>query len=138
MEHSPPPSPAESPAQLGVFSTPQIGEAQRRFWLIVDAMIAALVVITLVGGWAYTQVRASLRDVRVAGLASLLEVETRTLQLWIDEKKRDAERWAATPQVRGEAARLAALGGAAACDPGAQRGFRDAIAPYMALEEVAV
>jgi len=138
MEHSPPPSPAESPAQLGVFSTPQIGEAQRRFWLIVDAMIAALVVITLVGGWAYIQVRASLRDVRVAGLVSLLEVEARTLQLWIEEKKRDAERWAATPQVQREGARLAALPADAVCAAPTQRGFREALAPYMALEEVAV
>jgi tRNA A-37 threonylcarbamoyl transferase component Bud32 len=126
----------ERAAQLGPFAAPQIGDAQRRFWLIVDAMIAALVVITLVGGWAYVQVRGSLRDVRAAGLASLLEVEARTLQLWIDEKRRDAERWAATPQVRREGAWLAGL--AAPCDAGSQRGFRDALAPYMALEEVAV
>ncbi len=136
MEQTPPP--AESPAPLGAFSAPQIGEAQRRFWLIVDAMIGALVVIVLIGSWAYFQVRGSLRDVRAAGLASLLEVEVRTLQLWIDEKKRDAERWSPTPQVRREGAHLAALPAGAACAAAAQRGFREAIAPYMALEEVAV
>jgi len=136
MEHSRPP--AESPAPLGAFSAPQIGEAQRRFWLIVDAMIGALVVIALVGGWAYLQVRGSLRDVRAAGLVSLLEVEARTLQLWINEKKRDAERWATTPEVRGEGVRLAALPAGTACGAAAQGRFRDAIAPYMALEEVAV
>src|SRR5688500_7837835 len=138
MEHSPPPPPAESPAPLGAFSAPQIGEAQRRFWLIVDAMIGALVVIVLVGGWAYFQVRGSLRDVRAAGLASLLEVEARTLQLWIDERKRDAERWASTPQVRSAGVRLAALSAESVCGAPAQGAFRDALAPYMALEEVAV
>ena len=101
-------------------------------------MLAALVVVALVGGWAYVQVRDSLRDVRAAGLASLLEAEARTLQLWIEEKKADAERWAATPQVRTAGARLAARDAAGTCAHDAQRDFRQAIAPYMGLEEVAV
>jgi serine/threonine-protein kinase len=135
----PPPSPPRGgEAPVGPFAAPQIGEAQRRFWLIVDAMIAALIVIGLVGGWAYVQVRGSLSELRAAGLASLLEAEGRALQLWIAERRNDAERWAATPQVQREGARLAALGAPAACEPGSQRAFREAIAPYMAVEEVAV
>jgi hypothetical protein len=122
-------------APSGPFPASQIGEAQRRFWLIVDAMIAALVVIALVGGWAYTQVRGSLRDVRAAGLASLLEAETRALQLWIDEKQRDAERWASSPRVQAAAAAIAASD--RPCAPGADRALRGEIAPYTAVEEVA-
>jgi serine/threonine-protein kinase len=127
------------PVELGAFQSPQIGEAQRRFWLIVDAMIAALVVVALIGVWAYVQVRGSLRDVRSAGLVSLLEAETHSLNLWIEEKKRDTERWASTPEVRREGARLAALSGSsAACASAAQQPFRGAITPYVAFEELAV
>jgi tRNA A-37 threonylcarbamoyl transferase component Bud32 len=98
-------------------------------------MIAAIVVVALVGGWAYSQMRGSLRDLRAAGLASLLEAESRGLQLWIDEKKRDAERWAATPRVRHAARTLAAARGDP-CAASAQKEFRDEIAPYVAMEEV--
>ena len=122
---------------LGPQAAPQIGQAQRRFWLIVDAMLAALVVVALVGSWAYVQVRSSLRDVRSAGLVSLLEAESRALQLWFDEKKRDAERWASSPRVQDAAAALVALDSARACAPRADRALRDEIAPYMAVEEVA-
>ena len=136
MEQNPPP---EAGSQPGALQAPRIDQAQRRFWLIVDAMLAALVVLAIVGGWTYLQVRGSLRDLRSAGLASLLEVETRALGLWIDEKKRDAERWAATPEVQRAGAELAvsaARGVSCAAVP--QRGLRDAIAPFTSMEEVAV
>ena len=136
MEQSPPPPPE---GELGPFHAPQIGQAQRRFWLIVDAMLAALVVVAFVGGWAYVQVRGSLRDLRAAGLVSLLEAETRGLELWIEEKKRDAERWASTPEVQRAAAALArhaATGAVCASIP--QRALQGEIAPYAALEETAV
>jgi serine/threonine-protein kinase len=124
---------ADTPA--GPFAPPQVGEAQRRFWLIVDAMVAALVVIVLVGTWAYREVRASLREVRAAGLASLVEAETRALQLWIDEKQRDAERWASSPRVQAAAAAIAAS--AQPCAPGVDRALRAEIAPFTVVEEVA-
>src|SRR6188768_20560 len=106
-------------AQLEPFAAPQIGQAQRRFWLLVDAMIAALVVVALTGAWAYFQVRSSLRDVRSAGLTSLLDAESRGLQLWIDEKKRDAERWASSPAVQAAAAAIAVA--ERPCAPGTDR-----------------
>ena len=136
MAHPPPPLPGDKPAQLGPYNAPQIGDAQRRFWLILDAMLAALVVVALVGGWAYTQVRGSLRELRTAGLHSLLEAESRGLQLWIDDKQRDALRWASTPQVQRDGAALAARGGA--CDAAHQKAFESQIAPYTAVEEVSV
>lgn len=130
-------APGHEAAQLGPFHAPRISEAQRRFWLIVDAMLAALVVVAIVGAWAYSHVRSSLRDVRSAGLVSLLEAESRALELWIDEKKRDAERWASTPQVQRAAAALALLAGTrTVCSPVPQRALREEIAPYSAVEEV--
>lgn len=137
MARVPPPGPTDEAAQLGPFHAPRIDEAQRRFWLTVDAMLAALVVVAIVGGWAYFQVRESLRDVRSAGLASLLEAESRSLTLWIDEKKRDAERWASTPAVQREAAAIATLAAAGqACAAAPQDAMRAEIAPYSALEEI--
>ena len=129
------PTPPGGEARAAPFAAPEIGQAQRRFWLIVDAMIAALVVIALVGGWSWVQVRGSLRDLRAAGLASLLEVEARALQLWIDEKQRDAERWASSPRVQAAAAAIAAA--ERPCEPGVDRALRAEIAPYAAVEEVA-
>ncbi|HVQ27082.1 MAG TPA: hypothetical protein VMV01_17975, partial [Planctomycetota bacterium] len=124
-------------APLGPYAAPQIAAAQRRFWLTVDAMVAALVVVALVGGWAYREVRGSLRDLRSAGLATLLEAESHVVELWIDEKKRDAERWAATPAVQRAAGVLARTSDpAAACTDGAQRALRGEIAPFMAFEEL--
>src|SRR5687767_7619478 len=90
MARIPPPAAGDEAAELGPFHAPRINEAQRRFWLTVDAMLAALVVVAIVGVWAYSQVRGSLRDVRSAGLVALLDAESRALTLWIDEKKRDA------------------------------------------------
>jgi hypothetical protein len=129
----------EPPAGLGPFHAPRIDEAQRRFWLIVDAMVAALVVVALVGGWAYSQLRGLLRELRAAGLTSLLEAEARGLQIWIDEKKVDAERWASTPPVRraaSELVRRAAEG--TPCADAPQRMLEAQFAPFSAAEEVAV
>jgi tRNA A-37 threonylcarbamoyl transferase component Bud32 len=127
------------PTQLGPFEAPQIGEAQRRFWLIVDAMLVALVVVALVGGWAYLQVRGSLRELRTAGLMSLLEAEARALTVWIDDRKRAAERWASTSEVQREGANLVARSaGAGLCAESVQSRFRGAIAPYTAIGDVAV
>jgi len=98
-------------------------------------MLAAFVVVTLVGAWSYTQVRSSLREVRTAGLTSLLEVEARGLQLWIEERARDAELWAQTAPVREAGERLAAHADAGeACRDHAQRRLREQVAPYSALE----
>jgi serine/threonine-protein kinase len=101
-------------------------------------MLAAFVVVALIGAWSYVQVRSSLRDLRAAGLASLLEAEARGLQLWIDERKRDAELWAALQPVRDAGARLAAHGDSAkACADAAQKVLREQVAPYAGLEEAA-
>jgi eukaryotic-like serine/threonine-protein kinase len=128
--------PARAPGAEGA---PRLGAAQRRFWLTVDAMLAALVVVALVGGWAYVQVRGSLRDLRSSGMVSLLEAESRAVQLWIEEKKRDGERWASSPRVQLPGAQLAAAAaGGTPCAAPAQQAMRDEIAPFAAVEEVAI
>jgi serine/threonine-protein kinase len=137
-QDSTPPRP-QGDGPLGLLQAPQIGQAQRRFWLILDAMAASLVVVALIGTWAYLHVRDSLRDVRAAGLVSLLEAESRGMQLWIDEKKRDAQRWASTPAVQRHASALAGQARrGVVCAPGPQRALQAEIAPYTAAEELSV
>jgi serine/threonine-protein kinase len=138
MAHTPsPPGQEGRSAPLGPFQAPQIAAAQRRFWLTIDAMLVALVVVAVVGGWAYAHVRGSLRDLRSAGLLTLLEAEARGVGIWIEEKERDAERWASTPAVQREGAALARLAaGGDVCASAQQRGLRDEIAPYAAVEEI--
>ena len=102
-------------------------------------MLAGIAVLAVVGIWAYAGVRESLRELRAAGLASLAEAEARGLQLWIDEKKRDAQRWASSPRVQRAAAALAqAAERGAACAAAPEAELRDEIAPYAAVEEVAL
>lgn len=127
----------ETPGPLGPYEAPRIAAAQRRFWLTIDAMIVALVAVAGIGGWAYFEARASLRDLRSAGLVALLEAEVRGMRIWIDEKVLDAERWAGTPAVRRESAALAQLAArGSACDASHQRALRDEIAPFTGAEEV--
>ena len=132
------PPPDEPAGALGVHQAPRIAAAQRRFWLTIDAMVVALIVVAGVGSWAYFEVRGSLRELRSAGLASLLEAEVRGMRIWIDEKKLDAERWASTPAVRRASVALTQLASrGSACDAAHQNALREEIAPYTAAEEVA-
>lgn len=115
-------------------------EARRRFWGLVAILTAASVALAGTGWWAYGQVRGSLRDMRAAGLAALLEAETGALTLWIDEKKRAAERWGSAPSVQREAAALVRLvesgrDPAAVCRSPARNALLAQIAPFVALEE---
>ena len=62
--------------------------------LIVSALLVAL------GYWTYTAVASSLRELRAAALASMLEAEVRTLGIWIENRKTDIRRIARDPLVR--------------------------------------
>ena len=117
--------------------------ARDRFRTLAVLMVACLVAVAAAGIWSYTQVRASLKDVRAAGLQSLLDAQAGTMLLWIDEKKRDAERWASSPGVQRAAAGLVALaqGGEAPeaiCASAPRRALMDEIAPYVVIEETVV
>jgi serine/threonine-protein kinase len=118
-------------------------EARERFWNMAAIMFAAVFALATVGWWAYGQVRDSMHELRAAGLASLLESELKVLTIWVDEKKRDAERWGTAEAVQREARKLVQLSGsgigaAAVCRAPARAALLAQIAPFIALEEAAV
>ena len=115
-------------------------EARERYSNLVAIVMIVAVALGAMGWWAYGQVRGSLRDLRAAGLVSLLEAESGALTIWVDEKKRAAERWAADEPVQREAAALVRLaqGGmdaAAVCRSPGRHKLLAQIAPFVALEE---
>ena len=114
-------------------------EARRRFRGLATIMVASVVALGGAGWWAYAKVRESLREIRHAGLTSLLEAEVGSLVLWIEEKKRDAERWASTPAVQAAAVELVRLAQASdpatACASPVRRRFLDEIVPFIKNEE---
>jgi hypothetical protein len=125
------------PATLRPLGALPAEESQDRFWNLVALMVTCLIAVGVGGVWSYTKVRDSLKDIRFAGLASLLEAEVGGMLLWIDEKKRDAERWAATAEVRRAALELSGNGTASApCASPAARTLAAQISPYLVLEEV--
>ena len=130
-----PPAAAAPAASAGE----QLAQAQRRFRAFVAAALVALLAMAAIGAWTYSQVRTSLRDLRAAGLVSLVAAETRALQLWTSEKERDAERWASNPEVQRHGAALAKLAAAGSiCPQSTQAALQAQIAPYSAVEEVSV
>jgi serine/threonine-protein kinase len=133
---------ASPPAGMRALGALTNEEVQDRLFNVVVLVLISIVFLVVGGYWAFAQVENSLRELRSAGLKTLLEAESRILVVWIEEKKRDAERWASTPQVQGEAARLArsAERGVALeplCAPASQRALLATIAPYTQIEDVA-
>ncbi len=115
-------------------------EARERFWNLVGIVAVVAVALAGMGWWSYGQVRGSLRDLRAAGLAALLESESEALAIWIGEKKRAAERWAADEPIQRDAATLVRMaeGGmdpATVCRSPVRRKLLAKIAPFVALEE---
>jgi len=116
-------------------------EARERTGNLIAIAGIVSVAFAVMAWWSYGQVRDSLREMRAAGLASLLEAEAGKVALWIDEKKRAAERWGATEQVQREAVALVRLAAQVSdpgvvCDSPARRTLLAEIAPFAALEEV--
>jgi tRNA A-37 threonylcarbamoyl transferase component Bud32 len=115
-------------------------EARERLANLVVIVGIVALALAVMGWWSYGQVRQSLRDLRAAGLTALLEAESGALTIWVDEKKRSAERWAADEPVQRSAAALVKLaqGGmdpAAVCRSPARHELLDQIRPFVALEE---
>ena len=131
--------PAGLPATLRPLGALPAEEAQDRFWNLVALMVTAMIALGAGGLWAYSKVRESLKDIRFSGLTSLLEAEVGSMVIWIDEKKRDAERWASTPGVQRAAVELVRLAAATdtqtACASPTRRRFLDQISPFIKTEE---
>lgn len=62
------------------------------------------------GRWTYVSINDSVREIRQTGLATLLNTQTTALSVWIEDRKRNAERWASDPFLRADARRLAQIG----------------------------
>jgi serine/threonine-protein kinase len=134
----PAPSPDTPPATLRPQGAASIGDAAIRALIVVA--VAGVVTIGFIGAWSYGKVGESLRELRGSNLTALLEAYTGVLQLWIDEKKLDAERWAGVPDVQQAAATLARLATrgvapAISCDSGAHAALLAQIAPFAAQEQ---
>jgi tRNA A-37 threonylcarbamoyl transferase component Bud32 len=127
--------PAGLPATLRPLGALPAEEAQDRFWNLVALMVTCLIAVGVGGLWSYSKVRESLQDIRAAGLASLLESEVSGMLMWIDEKKRDAERWALVEDVRDRALQLVATLPHVACRSDTSRALRSRLAPFLAIEE---
>lgn len=73
----------------------------------------SLAVFALVGAmaaaatWMYVGVERSLRDLRAQTLPALLDAKTKSLEVFIDERRTDAIRWAREPQLRAMTIELA-------------------------------
>ena len=134
------PIPEGLPATLRPLGALPAEEAQDRFWNMVALMVTAIIAIGVGGLWAYSKVRDSLKDIRQAGLGSLLESEVRGMVLWIEERKRDAQRGASTPQVQQAARELVGIaqgaGNAAACASQARGALVKELAPFAIVEEM--
>lgn len=66
-------------------------------WILLVAL--SFLVLILVAVWTYTAVSRSLRDIRATGLATLLNTQVTAIHVWVEEKKRFAERWSSDPAI---------------------------------------
>ena len=101
-------------------------------------LLAAIALIAL-GYWTYRAVEGSLRELRAATLASMLDTQVRSLEIWIENRKTDMRRIAREQQVRSQVEALAKIAARAAsasdeyCSAPARRPLVEQLA--VALEE---
>jgi len=77
-------------------------EHSRRVTGRVRQSLIVLALCAIVAGaayWMHRAVEQSLRDLRAQGLPALLEAKTKSLEVFIAERRADAERWARDSQV---------------------------------------
>jgi serine/threonine-protein kinase len=91
--------PVEGAARRGVLSTPGVAAA----------VLTTAVLLIALGWWTYSAVERSLRELRAASLAALLEAEVRALDIWVQNRQSDIRRVAREPQVRRQVEALAKL-----------------------------
>jgi eukaryotic-like serine/threonine-protein kinase len=97
--------------------------------LVISALLVAL------GYWTYRAVENSLRELRAVSLASMLEAQVRSLEIWIENRKVDMRRVARDEQVRRQVEALAKIAARAA---GASDAYCDAPARRPLVEELGV
>jgi serine/threonine-protein kinase len=80
------------------------------------AMITAGALIVL-GAWMYSGVKSSLKDIRAAGLVSVLDAEAQAFEVWVDDRRAAVSLWADEPDVRRDIERLIELAHSASAAP---------------------
>jgi serine/threonine-protein kinase len=129
---------ARQTAAGGRMFAPPVGARLRRGAAVVGLCAA----LALGAAWMYRGVEQSLRDLRAQGLPALLEAKTKSLEVFIAERRADAERWARDPGLAastGELVRRAPTGAAALaafCRGGAGDDWRAQLAPILRDEGV--
>ena len=73
------------------------------------AIVSSTIVLLGIGTWTYSAVEESLRGMRATELDSMLDAQTKTLEVWIDDQKLTIKRLARNPEVRAHVIALANL-----------------------------
>lgn len=63
------------------------------------SLLVAVLVLCL-GLWTYFAVKSSMRELRIDGLAALLNTQLGAVEIWVEDKTFAARRWAGDPRVR--------------------------------------
>ncbi len=71
------------------------------------AVLALFAILATGAFWMYAGVEQSLRDLRAQGLPALLEAKTKSLEVFIENGRSDAQRWARDPQLAATTIELA-------------------------------
>lgn len=91
------------PLRVGSRAAPSLAQ-----WTTIA--IAGFLLLAWLGRWTYVSINNSVREIRQTGLATLLDTQATALSVWIEDRKRNAERWAADPSLLRDARKLAQLG----------------------------
>jgi hypothetical protein len=65
----------------------------------VEAVAIAILILAGVGWWTWTGVKQSVEDARRDYVRALLDAKVAALEVWVNAKRAEAERWAAVPDV---------------------------------------
>ncbi len=140
MHGMPPPGPADAPASdfthpgMTVvpgrlpprFHTPLLASRKRQSLVV----LALCVTVAAASAWMYLGVERSLRELRAQGLPALLDAKTKSLEVFIAERRAQGDRWAREPRVAAQTVNLERL--ARAGNPGDACGGPE-IAEWQAL-----
>ena len=92
---APPSVPAKSDDRVSQLAL-RLVAANARLNAIAIATALALIVL---GIWMYGGVKDSLREIRAAGLQSVLDAEVEALEVWINDRRAAVSLWANEPEV---------------------------------------
>ncbi|MEO8751589.1 MAG: serine/threonine protein kinase [Casimicrobiaceae bacterium] len=116
----------------------RIAASRRRQSFVVLGLCA---LIAAAAAWMYVGVERSLRELRAQSLPALLEAKTKSLEVFIAERRADGERWARDPLVGGATADLALRARESDWGPHCAREqiaqWRNVLAPLLRGENIA-